>query len=441
MLSFRLIIAAAVVLAVGCTKPSDDVPWCADEQVEELPQMSGGVTWHEHVAPIVRGRCARCHSDGAIAPFELQTYDDVFAMRDAVRAAVVSREMPPWLPERCCNEFRDDFGLTDEQIATIDAWVAEGAPEGDPANAGEPLPSAGGLSRVDLEIEMARDYVPEPEPGRLDDFRCFVLDWPLEEEAYVTGINPVPGAREILHHMVIGVANEADAKPFEGISSDDGKYGFDCEGGIGGLRLTGILGGSLAGGDFPEGYGTLVKPDSKIILNVHYSMSDAAPAADRTGIQFKLDDAAREMRSMAVSNPFWGVADAMRVPAGEKDVSYGFQFNPKLFTRGSAVELRSFTPHMHYLGQRIRASIVHPDGSSTCLAEIADWEFGWEQPYWFAEPIRLEPDDEVFVECWFDNTRENQPLVDGERAPPRDIAWGTDHQDMCAAFLAFTKPP
>lgn len=436
----RNIVAFILVplLAVACTRPKEGIPWCSDTSDSELPRLSRELTWHADVAPIVEARCARCHAPDAIGPFSLETYEEVFQLREAVRDAVVDRRMPPWLPAHCCNEFQDDFGLRDEQIATIDRWVEQGAPQGDPQEAGEPLPVRGGLSRVDLTVEMEQGYTPEPDAGRVDDFRCFVLDWPLDEPAYVTGINPVPGARKILHHIVIGVANERDAKPFEGVSSEDGKYGFDCEGGLGDLRLSGILGGSLAGGDFPESFGTKVEPDSKIVLNVHYSMSDAAPTEDLTAIEFKIDDEADPMKTMAISNPLWGVSDAMRIPAGEKDVSYRYQFNPKLYTRGNDVLLWGFTPHMHYLGQRIRTRVIRADGTEECLGEIPRWDFGWEQPYWFAEPVEMGPRDELYLECWFDNTRDNQPIVDGERAEPRDVAWGTDNQDMCVAFINYT---
>src|SRR5688572_6417639 len=32
------------------------------------------VTWHEHVAPIVMGHCAGCHTEGAIGPMSLDSY-------------------------------------------------------------------------------------------------------------------------------------------------------------------------------------------------------------------------------------------------------------------------------------------------------------------------------------------------------------------------------
>jgi hypothetical protein len=41
--------------------------------------------------------------------------------------------MPPWGAVKGFGEFRDDDGLTQEQIELIAEWVEGGAPEGDPA--------------------------------------------------------------------------------------------------------------------------------------------------------------------------------------------------------------------------------------------------------------------------------------------------------------------
>ena len=46
------------------------------------------------------------------------------------------REMPPWFIEKNVGiqKFKDDFSLSDEEIATIGKWVDSGAPRGDLAD-------------------------------------------------------------------------------------------------------------------------------------------------------------------------------------------------------------------------------------------------------------------------------------------------------------------
>lgn len=431
----RKLTITALPLALGCVDLVD-FDHC---EIPALP-AAPAVTWHEDIRPIVEGRCAGCHQEGDIGPFPLTSYDEVFAVRDEVRSAVLRRDMPPWQPAPCCNRFRDDFSLSDDQIAAIDRWVADGAPEGDPANAGPALPRIGGVSRVDAEVVMPEPYTPEPEAGRLDDFRCFAVDWPLDEPGFVTGIQPVPGARAILHHIVLAYAEGDDAEFWNETKSEDGRPGLPCEGGLADLKISGILGGSLLGGDFPEGIGTRIEPGTKIILNVHYSMTDAAPEADQTAVRFKvdpIDTPIRESGTIVVANPAWLISDAMLVKAGEVR-TFRYQYDPRVYARGKDIELVGYVPHMHEFGTKMIAGVVRGDGTKDCLTDIQGWDFGWEQPYWFAEPIRFETGDEVYVECTFDNTAENQPIIGGERIEPRDIAWGTDQQAMCAGFVVFS---
>ena len=90
---------------------------------------------------------------------------------------------------------------------------------------------------------------------------------------------------------------------------------------------------------------------------------------------------------------------------------------------------------MHAFGTRFVLRTIHQDGSRECLLQVDDWRFGWEQPFWFAHAKKLDPGDQLYVECHFDNSASHQP--NGQ--PPRDIAWGDNNQDMCAGFLSFTE--
>lgn len=232
----------------------------------------------------------------------------------------------------------------------------------------------------------------------------------------------------------MGVVGPDEADYAVSRQGKDGRPGFDCKGGFGDLRAVEVLGGSLLGGDFPRGIGKAVAPGSKLVFSIHYSTAHATPGPDQTAVELRLDESATPSKSIGIANPAWVAGGAMAIPAGEKDATFFYRFSPTVFTRVKAVDLQSVTPHMHYFATRVAIRIIRANGDRECLLEIPRWDFGWEQPFWFAQPKRLEPDDEVYIECHFDNSAENQP--DGQ--PPRDIAWGGDNQDMCAAFVGFT---
>ena len=81
------------------------------------------------------------------------------------------------------------------------------------------------------------------------------------------------------------------------------------------------------------------------------------------------------------------------------------------------------------------------DGSSECLLDIPQWDFGWQGSYGFIEPKTLEPGDQIYMECRFDNGVDDQLRVDGALLPPRDVDWGEGVRDeMCLAGFYLSTP-
>ncbi len=91
------------------------------------------LTFSREISRIVYSRCANCHRQGGGA-FSLLTYQEARPWAaGAIKEEVLERRMPPWGAVKGFGEFRDDDGLTQEQIGLIAEWVEGGAPEGDPA--------------------------------------------------------------------------------------------------------------------------------------------------------------------------------------------------------------------------------------------------------------------------------------------------------------------
>ena len=90
------------------------------------------ITFSREISRLVYNRCASCHHEGGIA-FSLLTYAEARPWAKAIKEEVLERRMPPWGAVKGFGEFRDDQGLTQEQIELIADWVEGGAPEGEPA--------------------------------------------------------------------------------------------------------------------------------------------------------------------------------------------------------------------------------------------------------------------------------------------------------------------
>lgn len=89
------------------------------------------LTFSREISRLIYNRCASCHRPGGAA-FSLLTYEEARPWATAIKEEVLERRMPPWGAVKGFGEFRDEQGLTQEQIELIADWVEGGAPEGDP---------------------------------------------------------------------------------------------------------------------------------------------------------------------------------------------------------------------------------------------------------------------------------------------------------------------
>ncbi len=426
--------ATAAVLAACGDTTTDDPP---------VDDDSSAVTYYADVKPILDAKCVQCHFEGGIAPFSLETYDDAKIHAGISKLAIHEGIMPPWPPEDDCAEYHGDRSLTQAQIDTFTAWQEAGSPEGDPSAEGEPLPdNERGLSRVDQTLAMAESYTPRQTP---DDYRCFLIPWPEEytNTAYVTGFGAVPGNDQIVHHVIAFLATPDQVATYEQMDAAEDGPGYTCFGGTGG-PARGWLGGWAPGGlgsDLPPGTGLPVQPGSMVILQVHYNTLTVEPQSDLTSIELKIDsEVEREARILPWANPQWLSTSTMHIPANEADVMHEFALDPTAFLGGGAYEIHSAALHMHTLGKSGVLTVERGDGGSDCLLQIDDWDFDWQGSYELAAPRRIEPGDQLRIECHWDNTLENQPMVDGQPKVPTDVYWGEGTTDeMCLGIFLITE--
>ena len=134
-----------------------------------LPLVCAEITYTADVAPILYKHCATCHHPDDIAPMTLLTYRQTRPWAAAIREAVLTRQMPPWKADPHYGKWANDWSLSDEEIATIKAWVDQGAKEGDPQRAAR---GAGVLDRLE-DRQAGRSNLHSPahsdggRPGRI----------------------------------------------------------------------------------------------------------------------------------------------------------------------------------------------------------------------------------------------------------------------------------
>ena len=194
------------------------------------------VTFNRDIAPILYENCATCHRpiDGsrapsgdpicfAGAPFSVLGYRDVVGHAKQIASATAARRMPPWLPSGGDFEFAGARRLTDDQIALLQQWAEQGAPEGDPAS--KPplpeLPTGWQLGQPDLVVQAPRAFTVPAGGGDL--FRNFTVPVPLTATRYVRAVEMRADSPRMLHHATIGVDRFRVSRKLEG---RDGQPGF-----------------------------------------------------------------------------------------------------------------------------------------------------------------------------------------------------------------------
>lgn len=406
---------------------------------DETGAAAGGgapavASYYRDVKPLLDAKCAGCHDGRGIAPFSVEQYDTVLPWVGLIKQAVVERTMPPWPADSACAEYVGDRSLSEEQIQTIAAWVDGGAVEGDPSEEGPPLdpPASNDLPRVDLTVEMPVAYTPEAEP---DDYRCFLIDWPLETAQYVAGYRATPGEARVVHHVIAFVAGPDQIAEVEALDASDPGPGYRCFGGPGiRPRWLGAWVPGAGGMTFPPGTGIRIEPGSRLILQVHYNTLSAGKLPDRSSLDLMIESSVeREGTYQPWTNPVWVEGDSMMIPALEDDVVYRWALDPtRPLAGGNPIEIHLAGLHMHTLGSRARLAIERADGRSECVLDIPRWDFHWQGSYKLATPKVLNPGDKLSIECHWDNTAANQPLVNGKLQVPRDVVWGEGTTDeMC----------
>jgi peroxiredoxin len=407
-------VVPSVVPAVGCP-------------IAKPLKKAAQPTYSDAVAAILQKNCVECHRRGQVAPFALETYAQASKRADDIAAVAEDRKMPPWMAAaQAFPAFKHNRSLNDADIATLTAWAAGGAPEGDPANVPPPpsFASDWALGTPDLVVELPTDYA-VPADGN-DIYRCFVIPTHLTEDRYVAAVEYQPGNRRVVHHIIAYVDTSGQARKKD--AEDDGP-GYTCFGGPR-IEIHGDLGGWAPGNEpsrLPDGVGRLLPANADVVVQVHYHPS-GKPETDRSrlGIHFS--------RTPVKQTMHWSLAGKfdLKIPPGAPNHEALAEWRIPV-----DVEALAVTPHMHLLGRDMRMWVTFPDGRDQDLINIPDWDFFWQNTYYFETPLTLPKGTVVKVKAHFDNSEANPH---NPNKPPKEVKFGEGTTDeMCIGFIALTK--
>jgi hypothetical protein len=365
-------------------------------------------TFSRDVAPVLFNRCLECHRPGEAAPMAFASYAEVRPWAKAIKQAVLTRKMPPWLADPHYGSFRNDRRLSDEQVKTLAAWADAGAPEGNPKDlpAMPKFETGWRIGKPDAIFDIGADF-DVPAEGVVA-YKYFTVPTNFTEDKWVEAAEVRPGQRGAVHHII------AFIKEPQSQAGETGNILVGYAPGEGPLELM-------------PGTAVLVKAGSSIYFQVHYTPNGKA-VKDRSYIGVKFAAAPPKLRAMRgiAANPFF------RIPPN--DPNYEIKSG---FTLPQDVTLESLMPHMHLRGKDFQYTLVYPDGRREVILNVPRYDFNWQLRYELTTPMALPKGTRIECVAHYDNSPNNKFNPD----PSKEVKWGDQTwEEMMIGFFTYTVP-
>jgi len=402
------------------------------------------ITFSENVAPIIFNNCTSCHRPGEAAPFSLMSYEDVRPRGRSIVAVIASRQMPPWKAAPGDYPYHGDRRLTDEQIATVQQWAAQGMLEGDRSKLPKMPAFTDGwpLGPPDLIVSM-REAFDVPATGG-DIYRNFAIPLNLTEDKWVRAIDFRPSARSVVHHSLFFFDTTGEARQLDEQDRAPGYAGgMGGVGGRGRLRallgaggrgragndvITNRVGGGLGGWvpgrqptPLPEGLALFLPKGSDLVLSTHFHPSGKPQRETSTVGLYFTDKVPTQAFTGIQLPPLFGALTGIDIPAGDAHYTISDSFVVPVDVSAFGVG-----GHAHYIGKELKMTATLPDGAVKNLLSIPDWDFSWQEQYRFERNVTLPAGTKLDVSIRYDNSAANRR---NPSSPPKEVAWGEQSTD------------
>ncbi len=378
----------------------------------DLPKPDAvAVTYHNRISRIVQQNCQECHRAGGVGPFVLMTHEDLLAHKGMIRKVVDGGTMPPWFAappkEGTHSPFRNDKSLSVADKADLLAWLKSGTTLGDVADA--TLVKAW---PKDWQIGVPDAVFPLPKPVEIKatgimPYQNVIIETHLDEDKWVQAIEVQPGSRTTVHHVLVHVLSPGggilkalpSGRPGIRDTTDDDRQGFFAAyvPGNGAIVL-------------PEGYAKKLPKGAILKLQLHYT-PDGTATTDRTriGVIYAKSAPRFEAKVGAVANPRISIP-----PGADNHKETGKLVLP------TEVTITSLMPHMHVRGKACRYELTTADGKTTTLLDVPHYDFNWQLPYTFTQPVVVPEKSTLTFTVWYDNSTNNPANPDATKT----VKWG-----------------
>lgn len=391
--------------------------------------FSQKLTYYEHIAPIIKNKCAPCHRPGEAAPFALLTYEDVSKRGSFIKKVTQSGFMPPWKPDNHYRSFENDRSLSEAEKKMIVAWVDDKMP---PGKANTKVKSQQDYidgtqysRKPDLVLKTMKPFIVKSD--REERFIVFKIPFELGEEKNVEAIEFFSSNKKLIHHANFAIHPVADdidinsAADYVNLTDGDRSV-YDQY--VPFKKEMIYYGGWIPGTSFesyPANLGWVMPKRGVILLTIHYGPS-AKEEESISGVNFFFKKTAVERKINVVSLGSAGVGESSIDPYFMIPADSIKKFNLKIVAPQDQ-SLLYIWPHMHLLGKDFKAYAVTPTGETINLVSIPSWDFRWQEIYRFKNLVKIPKGSILTIEATYDNSANNP---NNPNSPPKMIFSAND---------------
>jgi hypothetical protein len=434
-------------------------------------------TYNKDVAPILYRSCAECHRPNQVAPMSLLSYQDARPWAKAIKAKVVAREMPPWFADPRFGKFANDKSLSPAEIRTLTAWADAGAPQGTGPVPAAPKFAEDGWSHPsgrapDLVIELPIEWKVEAE-GEMPNFNLYT-PLPFNETRLVSATQVLPGNYAATHHITTAVVNmppgtvngrgpawsggpitdyvavkSEAAAPVTVEAAGDAVVDDEDDGGGFGAYIPGS-GARVA----KSGQARTIRGDRfrYVRWNLHYQATGRPEIArPKIGVWWETEGTVTNVERSLGLREQTSEGKPVIAPVGRpRNVGLATNVNPFLApippNHGNwtvtgingfqeDVTIHAVSLHMHLRGKDVTYVLTYPDGREQVLLRVPNYNFEWQMPYIFAEPIKAPAGSTVKAIARYDNSTANRM----NPAPNKEVYWSEQSwDDMFLTSVRYT---
>ena len=415
---------ALVALFTFQSDGSAQVSFASSADVED-------VTYATDVADIIQNNCTVCHRPGGIGPMDLVTYEDARRYARRIREQVANKLMPPYYydDDIGIQELDHDWRLSEEDIATVVAWVDQGAALGDPADM-PPPPDLVGTDDWSLAPILGQpDVVVPSAPIDVPAFGNDLWHRPfaevgISEDRCIAAlqVKPAGDAKGVVHH-----ANST----FQ-LQQDDGSFESS------GDRATEYAMGKL-GELIPDGVCRTLPADAWVRWDIHMYPGGLGAAAANDVLEDNVVELGIWLHPKDYEYEYKQDLALYGIREGELVMRpHGTAMTQGYRSFDHPVRIDSFQPHGHLRLRSASLEVFYPEtGRTEVISMVSNWSATWHQSHIYSSDVApLIPAGAVMVmKQWYDNTAGNPNNPD----PDQWVDGGSRTADeMSHAWIAVT---